>query len=111
MGLHARSLGESLIAVPTSRRFHRQDLHKPKDKTMNKTIIISALLGGCNNAKSPDSVANNVADAQQNASEKVADARKDAAKDNASAADKVNEQNQDLNNTEAHGAYDVAIPK
>jgi outer membrane murein-binding lipoprotein Lpp len=74
-------------------------------------LIGAALLSGCNNAKSPDSVANDVAKAQQNAANNVADARKDAAKDDAKVAGKVDDQNKDLNNTEAKGAYDVALAR
>ena len=46
---------------------------------MNKYTAIAAIfgaivLGGCNDAKSPDSVASNVADAQQKAAKNVTDA-------------------------------------
>jgi len=68
-----------------------------------------AILAGCNNAKSPDAVADSVAAAQQKAAANVAHAQKDASKDNASATDKVDEKSKDLDNVEAKGAYDVAL--
>jgi hypothetical protein len=70
-----------------------------------------ATLSGCNNAKSPDTVANEVAAAQQAANKKVADARAEAAKDEAQALDKVNAGNHDLKNAEATGTYEVAMAK
>ena len=74
-------------------------------------VVMFAALCGCNNAKSPDKVANEVATAQQAADKKVADARAEAAKDDAKATDKLNEKSHDLNNAEATGAYDVAMAK
>jgi hypothetical protein len=74
-------------------------------------IVMLATLSGCNNAKSPNTVANDIAAAQQAANKKVADARVEAAKDDAKATDKVNDKNQDLNNVEGTGAYDVAMAK
>ena len=70
-----------------------------------------ASLAGCNNAKSPDTVANDVAAAQQASAKQVADARAEASKEDAKATDKVNDKSQDLNNVEATGAYDVAMAK
>jgi hypothetical protein len=56
--------------------------------------LISLLsLAGCHSAKSPDAVANDVAAAQQ------------------SAAGKIEEKSKDLNNSDAKGAYDVALAK
>jgi outer membrane murein-binding lipoprotein Lpp len=78
---------------------------------MTAGLLGAALLAGCNNAKSPDNVANEVASAQQKAATNVADARQEAAKDDAKVAAKVDDQNKDLNNTEATGAYDVALAK
>ena len=52
-----------------------------------------ALLGGCNNAKSPSDVQQNVAEAQQKANDKVADEAQDANKD------------------ASKDAYDVAVAK
>ncbi len=83
---------------------------------MHKSIFAVALMGvalmsGCNNAKSPDSVANDVATAQHKEALAVADARNDAAKRVDSAAEKVNEKAGDLNNAQAKGAYRVALAK
>jgi hypothetical protein len=75
------------------------------------SVLTVAALAGCNNAKSPNAVDNDVAAAQHQAAEHVADVRKDASKDNASAADKVDDKSKDLNNVEAKGAYDVALAR
>jgi hypothetical protein len=50
-------------------------------------------LGGCHSAKSPDAVANDIATARQ------------------SAAANIEEKSKDLNNSDAKGAYDVAVAK
>jgi hypothetical protein len=68
-----------------------------------------ALASGCNNAKSPDAVANDVAAAQAKRAAEVADARQDAAKDTGKAEAKVDDKTVDLNNASAKGAYDVAM--
>jgi hypothetical protein len=75
------------------------------------SVLTVAVLAGCNNAKSPDAVANDVAAAQQKATENVAEVRKDASKDNAIATDKVDDKSKDLNNVESMGAYDVALAR
>jgi len=82
-----------------------------------RTLITSAiamtfvLIGGCNNAKSPDAVAKDVAAAQQKASSEVANSEKDASKDLGKAADKVDDKLVDLNNAAAKDAYDLAVAK
>src|SRR5450755_285332 len=75
------------------------------------SVLTVAVLAGCNNAKSPGAVTNDVAAAQQKAAENVADVRKDASKDNVSATDKVDDKSKDLNNVEAKGAHDVCHPQ
>ena len=75
------------------------------------SVLTVAVVAGCNNAKSPDVVANNIAATQQKAVENVADVQKDASKDNVSAIDKVDDKSKDLNNVEAKGAYDVALAR
>jgi hypothetical protein len=75
------------------------------------SVLTVAVLAGCNNAKSPGAVANDVAAAQQKAAENVTDDRNDASKDNVSATDKVDDKSKDLNNVEAKGAYDVALAR
>ena len=72
-------------------------------------VFALAMLGGCNKAKSPETVATNVANAEQKAATNVSDAEKDASKDVANAADKVDDKAKDLNNAEVKGAYDVEM--
>jgi hypothetical protein len=82
-----------------------------------RTLITSAvaatflLIGGCNNAKSPDTVAKDVAAAEQKASAEVTNSEKDASKDIGKAADKVDDKLVDLNNTAAKDAYNLAVAK
>jgi hypothetical protein len=72
-------------------------------------VFAAAMVGGCNNAKSPDAVANDVAAAQTKRASEVADAKQDAAKDANKAETKVDDKTNDLNNASAKGAYDVAM--
>jgi hypothetical protein len=72
-------------------------------------VLAVAALSGCNNAKSPDAVANDVAAAQAKRAAKVADAKQDAAKDENKAEAKVDDKTNDLNNVNAKGGYDVAM--
>jgi hypothetical protein len=74
-------------------------------------LLSVALLTACNGAKSPDAVANDTAAAEQKAATNVADAQKDASQDNAKVAAKVDDKAMQLNDTEAKGAYDVALQK
>jgi hypothetical protein len=75
------------------------------------SVLSIVVVAGCNNAKSPDAVANDIAAAQQKTADNVADVRKEAAKENARAADKVDDKSKDLNNVEAKGAYDIALAR
>ena len=61
-------------------------------------ILAGATLGGCNNAKSPDAVAKDVADAQAKRASEVANARQDAAKEETKAEAKVDDKTAALNN-------------
>jgi hypothetical protein len=70
-----------------------------------------AMLGGCHKAKSPDTVANNVTNAEQKAANNVVDAERDASKDVAKAAERVDDKAKDLNNAEVKGAYNVEMTK
>lgn len=72
-------------------------------------VLAVAAVSGCNNAKSPDAVANDVAAAQAKRASKVADAKQDAAKEENKAEAKVDDKTNDLNNVSAKGAYDVAM--
>jgi hypothetical protein len=106
-----------VIVGGSRKRVGRGAANNWKVKTMKSNIVTAiglimlAALTGCNNAKSPDTVANDVAAAQQAAAQQVAKARKEASEDDAKATDKVNDKSQDLNNVEAKGAYDVAMAK
>lgn len=72
-------------------------------------LLAATALSGCNKAKSPDTVAKDVATAQDKQASEVADAKQDAAKSEDKAEAKVDEQTSDLNNANAKGAYDVAM--
>ena len=72
-------------------------------------LFAVAMVSACNNAKSPDAVANDVAAAQAKRASEVADAKQDAAKDANKAEAKVDDKTNDLNNANAKGAYDVAM--
>jgi hypothetical protein len=72
-------------------------------------LLAVAAASGCDHAKSPDAVANDVAAAQAKRASEVADAKQDAAKDADKAEAKVDEKTTDLNNVNAKGSYDVAM--
>ena len=74
-------------------------------------IAAVAAVAGCNNAKSPSAVADDVAAAQAKASSEVANAKLDAAKDSNTAEGKVEEKTTDLNDVSAKGESDVAMAK
>jgi hypothetical protein len=67
-------------------------------------VATLAVLAGCNNAKSPDTAAHDIAAADQSASAKVADAQRDAQKD--MSADAYN-----VALAQADGDHKVAIQK
>ena len=72
-------------------------------------LLAVAAASGCDHAKSPDTVANDVAAAQAKRASAVADAKQDAAKDENKAEAKVDDKTADLNNANAKGSYDVAM--
>jgi hypothetical protein len=72
-------------------------------------LLAIAAASGCNNAKSPDAVAKDVAAAQARRASEVADAHQEAAKDSDKAEAKVDDKSNDLNNVNAKGEYDVAM--
>ena len=76
---------------------------------ISSIALTVALAAGCNNAKSPDAVANDVAKAQDKASTEVANSENSAAKDVGKAADKVDDKMTDLNNTAAKDAYNIVV--
>jgi hypothetical protein len=71
----------------------------------------ACLLAGCNQGKSPDQVAAEVAKAQDKANTELARAEQHADKDVANAAGKVDDKLNDLNNDAATEAYKVALAK
>jgi hypothetical protein len=77
------------------------------------SMAAMTLLGvsACNQPKSPDAVAKDVATAQQKSSTEVANSENDASKDLGKAADKVDDKLVDLNNKAAKDAYDIALAK
>jgi hypothetical protein len=72
-------------------------------------IVALLCLAGCDNAKPPQAAANDADAAAQKASTNVAEARKDAAQDDAKMQAQVDDKTRALNNTQAKGAYDVAM--
>ncbi len=69
------------------------------------------LMAGCNNAKSPERVAKDVAAAEQRAAAEVVNSEKAAAKDLDKAADKVDDNLVAFNNEAAKDAYNIAVAK
>jgi hypothetical protein len=69
------------------------------------------LAAGCDSAKSPDTVAKDVAAAEQKAATEVANSEKAAEKDLNKAADKVDDKLIAFNNAAAKDAYDLAVAK
>ena len=82
-----------------------------------RTLLLSTiamsfmLIMGCDKPKSPETVAKDVAAAEQKASTEVANSEKDASKDLGKAADKVDDKLVALNNAAAKDAYDIAVTK
>ncbi len=73
-------------------------------------IVVAALCTtACNNAKSPDTVAKDVATAEQKASSEMAKSENSAAKDLGGAAEKVDDKLVAFNNAAAKDAYNLAI--
>ncbi len=76
---------------------------------LSVVALLAVAASGCNNAKAPEAVANDVAAAQAKRASEVADAKQDAAKDAGKAEAKVDDKSSDLNKVNAKGAYDVAM--
>ena len=73
-------------------------------------LIASLLMAaGCNNPKSPDAVAKDVANAEQKADKEVAKSEEAAAKDLGSAGQKVDDKLIAFNNSAAKDAYNLAV--
>jgi hypothetical protein len=71
----------------------------------------ACLLAGCNQGKSPDQVAAEVAKAQDKANTELARAEQHADKDVANAAGRVDDRLSALNNDAATDAYKVALAR
>jgi hypothetical protein len=82
-------------------------------RTLLASAIAVAMLvaAGCDSAKSPDTVAKDVAKAEQKAATEVANSEKTAEKDVNKAADKVDDNLVAFNNSIARDAYNLAVAK
>jgi hypothetical protein len=73
--------------------------------------IAAFIIAGCDSPKPPDTVAKDVAAAEQKAGAEVAKSEENAAKDLAKAAEKVDDKVVDFNNAAAKDAYNLAVAK
>jgi hypothetical protein len=78
---------------------------------LTAAILTTLCIAACNNPKSPDTVAKDVAKAEQKASTEVAKSEDSAAKDLNGAADKVDDKVVAFNNAAAKDAYNLAVAK
>jgi hypothetical protein len=78
---------------------------------MSTVAVSVVLMAGCNNAKSPDAVAKDVATAEQKAAAEVSKSEQKASNDLGKAADRVDDKVVAFNNTAAKDAYDLAVAK
>lgn len=74
-------------------------------------VLATVLAAGCNNAKSPDTVAKDVAKAEQKAGNEVAKSENSADKDLGGAAGKVEDKVIAFNNDAAKDAYNLAVAR
>jgi hypothetical protein len=74
-------------------------------------VIAVFTMAGCDQAKPPETVAKDVAKAEQKAAGELASSEKNAEKDLSKAADKVDDKLADFNNTAAKDAYNLAVAK
>jgi hypothetical protein len=82
------------------------------NRVLMSVIVLAALsAAGCNNAKSPDTVASDVSAAQKTAATATTEAQRDAGQSVAKAQTKTDDKAIEQSNTEAKAAYDVAIAK
>ena len=72
-------------------------------------VIAAFCMAACNNAKSPDTVAKDVATAEQKASAEETKSENSAAKDLGGAAEKVDDKLVAFNNAAAKDAYNLAV--
>ena len=74
-------------------------------------VVATLCMAACNNAKSPERVAKDMATAQQKAANEVAKSENAAAKDLNGAAGKVDDKLVAFNNAAAKDAYNLAVAK
>ena len=74
-------------------------------------VVMTLCMAACNNAKSPDTVAKDVAKAEQKATSEVAKSENSAAKDLNGAAEKVDDKLVAFNNAAAKDAYNLTVAK
>jgi hypothetical protein len=72
-------------------------------------VIVTFCMAACDSAKSPDTVAKDVAKAEQKASTEATNSENSAAKDLSGAADKVDDKLIAFNNSAAQDAYNLAV--
>ncbi len=82
-------------------------------RTAKFFLWVAALLSfaGCNRAASPQTAANDIAEAKQSAAREVADARREAAERIEHADRAVQEKSNDLADTNLKAGHDVAVAK
>jgi hypothetical protein len=82
-------------------------------RTLLSAVIAASFLiaAGCNDAKSPDAVSNDVAKAERKGAADVAKSEDSAAKNLDSAAGKVDDKLVDFSNQAAKDAYNVTVAK
>lgn len=74
-------------------------------------VMITLCVAACNNAKTPETVAKDVAKAEQKAATEVTKSENSAVKDLNSAAEKVDDKLVAFNNAAAKDAYNLAVAK
>jgi hypothetical protein len=78
---------------------------------LTAAILATLCIAACNNAKSPDTVAKDVAKAEQKASTEVTKSEDSAVKDLDGAAGKVDDKVVAFNNAAAKDAYNLAVAR
>jgi hypothetical protein len=76
---------------------------------LSVSIMMTLCVAACNNAKSPDTVSKDVANAQQKASAEVEKSEDSAAKDLNGAASNVDDKLVAFNDAAARDAYNLAV--
>ena len=74
-------------------------------------LLSIALASGCDHAKSPDAAAVDIDKAKQAAAQEVAEAHQDAAKEINGASKELQDKSNDLADSNAKAAYEVALAR